>query len=637
MKYLFFVVLIASYTTALPFDSIKVYPDDHQLDLSGLTYVYSDTTNQLSAQDITDLSATSWTKKNLKGYSSYNEWILIPMQNATSEAFDKILYLANPITHIVDFHFAINGTLLPDSILSGLARPSSTKFFSDPSYPVKIHFPANATVTALVRIKDDLSSISVPFYILDLKKALVIKDQNLAFSFFWLGLVALSLLISIMLYISLRQKMFLYYSFFALAMIIIVTSTTGLIYLAIDLDPFQIVTNYYQIGAVLMINFFPKFINTIVPIKPISILAWRGIKGLGMLTVTIAILYCTPYFKFSFLFTSLFIKTVVISSGVVFLYLLVVLLIAIFRKQPRALPLFLVYFIYLSIGFSNVILPLLGFENKGLNAIHFVLIGSMFETIAFMVFMTDVTLSVYRERESLNIKVQENQELIMKAIVTGQEEERNRFAQDLHDGFGQMISTLMLNIKGLQSNQAAKPEERESIFDSSSHILKEMYVELKNICFNLMPQTLIAAGVGEALKEFASRINKSGKVHASVDLFGMEKRLSDIQEISLYRIAQEWVNNILKYSNATKISIQITRDEEEITLMIEDNGAGFDVSLLAQGKGNGWKNIHSRAKLIRGEIDVDSTPEIMGSALILNAPVNIENQVKKIISLGNRK
>ncbi|MFT7034885.1 MAG: signal transduction histidine kinase [Cyclobacteriaceae bacterium] len=150
-----------------------------------------------------------------------------------------------------------------------------------------------------------------------------------------------------------------------------------------------------------------------------------------------------------------------------------------------------------------------------------------------------------------------------------------------------------------------------------------MYVELKKICFNLMPHTLISAGVGEALIEFANRINLSQKITMHVMLFGMDQRLLQVQEISLYRISQEWVNNIIKYSDATKISVQITKDEEEITLLIEDNGIGFDKSLLQNDKGNGWENIASRANLIKGEVELDTVEGKKGTTLILNAPAEI--------------
>jgi signal transduction histidine kinase len=86
---------------------------------------------------------------------------------------------------------------------------------------------------------------------------------------------------------------------------------------------------------------------------------------------------------------------------------------------------------------------------------------------------------------------------------------------------------------------------------------------------------------------------------------------------------QEWVNNILKYSDATQVTIQITKDQREITLTIEDNGMGFELSKLTEGKGNGWKNIRSRANLIKGDLEIDSTPGKRGNMLILNIPVDI--------------
>jgi signal transduction histidine kinase len=125
--------------------------------------------------------------------------------------------------------------------------------------------------------------------------------------------------------------------------------------------------------------------------------------------------------------------------------------------------------------------------------------------------------------------------------------------------------------------------------------------------------------------EFADRINKTGKVHMSTDFFGLEKRLDELMEVSLYRIIQEWTNNILKYANADRIMVQITRDKKELTLVIEDNGAGFDSEKLKKGGGNGWKNINSRINLIKGVLELDTHPGHQGSTLILNVPVGKKN------------
>lgn len=227
-----------------------------------------------------------------------------------------------------------------------------------------------------------------------------------------------------------------------------------------------------------------------------------------------------------------------------------------------------------------------------------------------------------RLRKKQQIRLQEAeiraQEAEINATISSQEKERARYARDLHDGFGQMISVLNMNIKSLQDG--AKPNERQKVFEASEKVIDEMYGELKNICFDLMPQTLIKHGLESALNEFAGRINQSGKVFVELNVFGLENRLSELQEISLYRISQEWINNILKYSDASKITLQITKDEGEITLLVEDNGTGFDKSSLIQGKGNGWKNLNTRAKLIQGELELETTPEQKGNVLIINAP-----------------
>ena len=207
----------------------------------------------------------------------------------------------------------------------------------------------------------------------------------------------------------------------------------------------------------------------------------------------------------------------------------------------------------------------------------------------------------------------------IRATIASQEKERSRYARDLHDGFGQMISILSMNLQNLE--KGSKPDVRQKVFEESSKVIDEMYGELKNICFDLMPQTLIKNGLENALKEFVDRVNQAERVFIELNVFGLNERLTEVQEISLYRISQEWINNILKHSDAQKVTLQITKDHEEITLLIEDDGIGFDKKLLTSGKGNGWKNLNTRANLIKGELELETSPGIKGSTLIVNAPV----------------
>lgn len=247
-------------------------------------------------------------------------------------------------------------------------------------------------------------------------------------------------------------------------------------------------------------------------------------------------------------------------------------------------------------------------------------------TVVVILVVVVALLNRSRSKKQQALLLQEAQlqlkEAQIESAIASQEQERKRFARDLHDGFGQFISVLNLNLKSLEKG-AKNPEQ---IFESSAQVLDQMYRELKGICFNLMPETLIKQGIVNGIKEFSDRVNFTGTVTIEVDTFGLDERLEDLQEISLYRITQEWVNNILKYADATRINIQLTRDESEITLMIEDDGMGFDKSLLTSSKGNGWKNLNSRANLIKGELELDTTPGMKGNTLILNAPVNTEQK-----------
>jgi signal transduction histidine kinase len=240
-----------------------------------------------------------------------------------------------------------------------------------------------------------------------------------------------------------------------------------------------------------------------------------------------------------------------------------------------------------------------------------------------------------KNRNLLEEEKRKSREKEIHAVLSSQEKERNRFARDLHDGFGQLISSLNLNLQGLQTLKNKDIEERTRVFDSAKGILDNMYGEIKNICFDLMPQTLIKHGLSKGLEELVHRLNAPQKQYFDLNIFGLEQRLPEIQEISLYRIVQEWANNVMKYSEAQKITIQLTADEKEITLLIEDDGLGFDKAILTEGKGNGWRNMQSRAHLMGGELELDTKPGVKGNTLILNAVrIEVPNIIEKATNAG---
>ncbi|NOS91245.1 MAG: tetratricopeptide repeat protein [Cyclobacteriaceae bacterium] len=235
------------------------------------------------------------------------------------------------------------------------------------------------------------------------------------------------------------------------------------------------------------------------------------------------------------------------------------------------------------------------------------LIGILMGGLALgLLYRTRARLKQQAELAATRAALRESQ---LQAVIASQEEERKRFAADLHDGLGQMISAVRLGL--------SKDALDKGIVQHSLSLLNEMNQEIRNIAFNLMPQVLVNGGLEEALKEFASRLMRSGGIAIQVQTFDLAKNMPSEQRVALYRISQEWVNNVIKYSGATSISIQVVQHPKELVLTIEDNGRGFNSERLLQSEGNGWKNINSRLHLIKGELEIDSQEGRTGTTLII--------------------
>ncbi len=194
-----------------------------------------------------------------------------------------------------------------------------------------------------------------------------------------------------------------------------------------------------------------------------------------------------------------------------------------------------------------------------------------------------------------------------KAAIEAQENERKRIAGDLHDSVGQMLSLTKLHLSGLMDIPGTFAPEHEETISASARIIDEACQEVRNISHNLMPGPLIRLGLTAAVKELVRKINLSEKIKASFVNNLNSDRLDENLEISLYRIVQEILNNILKHANATKIGITLNRYKKEyLDLVVIDNGIGFDTELIKTSSGIGWKNIYSRLAIINGTMNIRS-------------------------------
>jgi two-component system NarL family sensor kinase len=207
-----------------------------------------------------------------------------------------------------------------------------------------------------------------------------------------------------------------------------------------------------------------------------------------------------------------------------------------------------------------------------------------------------------------------------KAILESEENERQRLARELHDGVGQLLSASKLNLSSLTSNKCT-PEEKLRL-QQSMDTLDDSIKEIRYISHNMVPDVLLNFGFVRAVQDFISRVNQTNKLKIHFESNGFEESMLDnTGKLMLYRIIQESVNNTIKYAEATQISIQLSADTTEISLLMEDNGKGFDVDEAKQKGGIGLRNIQLRTDYLKGKLDIESSPK-NGTTIIIEIPLS---------------
>jgi signal transduction histidine kinase len=186
------------------------------------------------------------------------------------------------------------------------------------------------------------------------------------------------------------------------------------------------------------------------------------------------------------------------------------------------------------------------------------------------------------------------QEAYSRQLLTSQEEERLRISKDLHDGLGQSL----LLIK----NRVALRQD-----ESTGHLLDSAISELRAIARSLHPMQLEKLGLSKATEQLLDQIDRETDLFVSSEIEDVRGKLSREQELHLYRILQECLNNVLKHSEASAILVNLGETENKINLKIEDNGKGFDFSEKYQDfQSLGLKTLKERTAAIQGVMKVSS-------------------------------
>ena len=213
----------------------------------------------------------------------------------------------------------------------------------------------------------------------------------------------------------------------------------------------------------------------------------------------------------------------------------------------------------------------------------------------------------------------DRQLVAVDSLLKGQEEERSRLAKDLHDGLGGLLSGVKFSLSNMKDNLIVTPDNM-AVFERSLDMIDTSIKELRRVAHNMMPEMLVKFGLDEALKEYCNSVNATKLINVKYQSFGMETRLDGSKEIIIYRIIQELLNNILKHAEASEVLVQLVKEESRLSIVAEDNGKGFDTSVLEENKGAGWTNIRSRVEYLQGQLDINSE---VGKGTSITIEINV--------------
>ncbi len=205
---------------------------------------------------------------------------------------------------------------------------------------------------------------------------------------------------------------------------------------------------------------------------------------------------------------------------------------------------------------------------------------------------------------------------VLNAIINTEENERKRFAKDLHDGLGPLLSTVKMSLSSL-APRINDPSDKV-ILNNTNHLVNEAISTIKDISNNLSPHILTNFGLSSAIGAFTTKINQTRAVEIDFKSNMENERLENDKEVVLYRAVCELINNAIQHSGASKIEIELNKLDKFITLQFYDNGRGFDTSKLSKEdtKGMGLSNIETRVRTVEGVFILESTPGTGTSALI---------------------
>ncbi len=234
------------------------------------------------------------------------------------------------------------------------------------------------------------------------------------------------------------------------------------------------------------------------------------------------------------------------------------------------------------------------------------------------------------ERKELYRALHESEKTLRQMsthLIRAQEKERKRVALELHDELGQALSLLKLKIGSIKKTLPQDQTELKNECNGISDYIVQMVENVRRLSRDLSPRIIEDLGLSSALRWLAESSARHMNIELLFEMDDIDSLLSPEAQITLYRIFQEAITNIVKYAKATRIWISTRKDETKniLAFILKDNGVGFDpehfVGQISTEKGLGLASMNERAKMLGGSLEILSQKGI-GTTITISVPID---------------
>lgn len=236
-----------------------------------------------------------------------------------------------------------------------------------------------------------------------------------------------------------------------------------------------------------------------------------------------------------------------------------------------------------------------------------------------------------KKEVDVRTKMERHRADLLQRVVSSQEDERRRIARDIHDKLGQRVTALRLQIASL-SDELSQFEKFEGSIELLKRTALRLDSEVSFLAWELRPAALDDLGLPDAARAYLEDWSHNYKISSDFSLRGFtNQRLNPDVETHLYRIMQESLNNIVKHAHASRVNVLLDLNDNGVTLIVEDNGIGFDNARIEDareaGRGLGLLGMKERVILIGGSVEIESNPG-EGTTLFIRVPNAVERTSK---------